>query len=222
MQHNDAARIVPIAIGAVTSVAGALVDINYGAIAAGITIVGTASAAAYWQLVSNRTRAFRESEAAKLEAYRNAERAKLELQKERDDLNKTSLSAQLDQLISQGAETNRRLEDARALAAQQAAIIASQNDLQKESRKRIEDANIHLHDVLDELNGRKLQHEAETDDLRRRLDATTEQLRTANDRLTAMHQDAADLAEKAACKWVETEAKVDRNTAAIEEIKADG
>src|SRR4051794_30912606 len=103
-----------------TWLAATVADVNWGAVAGGITGGGLAFSGAWWSIASARNKsyqeneaaklqAFRESEVAKLEAFQANERAKLQMQREADDVNRGSISVAMERL-------NRNLEEANAKA----------------------------------------------------------------------------------------------------------
>jgi hypothetical protein len=129
---NAVERFLPIGVGGLSTIAASILDTNFGTVAAGITALSTAIGAGIWQVSSRKTAAFKEAETARREAYRDDEMAKIEIQRQRDQLNKDSLSARLDQMGAQltmiqrsADEANRSLEDARQFNA---ALRASLDD----------------------------------------------------------------------------------------------
>lgn len=114
-------RLLPVSLTVAGSVLGtALLDINWGALAGSIGAGGIAAAGAYFAFMSNKTKAYKEEQAAKLEVAEKAENsrielleresaarlkiqraeavARLKLQREQDDANKVSLSARVKEL----------------------------------------------------------------------------------------------------------------------------
>ena len=98
-------RLVPTYAGFTFSGLMAMVDLNFGAIAGGLTVVGTAFLALSWQSSKNKVEAFKSMEAAKLQAKRDL-----------DEYMKGSISNKLDSL--QGS-----VDEAKDLATQRSSVI---------------------------------------------------------------------------------------------------
>lgn len=158
-------RLIPTYAGFTFSGLMAMVDLNFGALAGGLTVVGTAFLALSWQSSKNKVEAFKSMEAAKLQAKRDL-----------DEYMKGSISNKLDSL--QGS-----VDEAKDLATQRSSVITDLKLIIDTMRTRVEDANFKLHGLVNESNAAKLLHAAETAELQSQLLASKDELNRLNARL---------------------------------------
>jgi hypothetical protein len=204
-------RLIPTILSGCGTVAGAVTaatyDINLGGLVAGVGGLSMAFGAGWYSISSAKTKAYRESEAAKLEVYKSRMAAELEAKREMDGFLKGSATGKLDALQVS-------MDEAKEVASDRAEIIV-------ELRHRVEDANVKLHDLLNEANAKNLEHQAEKMHLQAELEAANEQLRQANDRLKDIQAQNVHLSEMVGTKLADTIAVVAQNKEGVQLIRDD-
>jgi hypothetical protein len=176
--HFD--KLIAGLIASAGTVTAAIYDINWGAAAGAITGLSMAVGGGIYFISERKTKAYSLAKAAEVEAYRESELAKLEVQKQRDEANKESLSAKLDQIQRSSDEMNHQLQDARNVAATSAQLLAAQKEISDATLAIAKSTNDKLHRIINELTVKSLQKDAEILDLRHKLDAASAELGCTN------------------------------------------
>lgn len=226
-------RLLPVTLSGASAVAATAYDLNWGAIAGGVTAIGFAAAGVWWQVAQNRTNAFKATEAAKLEAfkateeaklevYRESEKAKLEIQKIQDEQNKESLSAQLASIQRSLDEANRSLQDARHLNSQLNDTLRIMGEENAEGRKRVEAANEKLHTLINEANVSKLLHQEEVMTLQAAKEEYSTKLNDTLAKVEELGRENARLAQQLVARAAHTEARVVANEDKIQALESGG